>query len=514
MRAVASTPIYSGNNEAAHRVSVEHALLRRATVEGPNTFAGNQYGPFFDNGGAVFNALANGAVGDGTTDDTAAIQALYDRIVTLGGGTLLLPGHGYSYSVGDVVMHSSGVQIVGTGAGLSTIYGDTGTLIRVQAGSYGFIIGEAENDVESDFALRHMTIIGNSTAKAGIRIGAVLTDPNNQLTRVTLEDIRVLDFTNDSIVHQVATGDAAAPVGACGIFVTRGVNADLIKVICKGNYRGLVECSEGLATTFNHYGCNYRESTVNGVMLRTAKCWLFMGTTFESNGETGLLVQPAENEGARNPRLVQCYVENNCITSGDAEITFDALATGSSIHNVGINGLDVNPWDTNVGVDVLGNAFVYCEGVESNTPANFHVRSDDNAFVVVKSPPRDYSRTLGGYSLGRNSQLDCPALRVGEVLASGDTDDFDCGPENSVQLEGNADGTSALTGLDCTTRKQFRFINVGAFDITIKDQDAGSAAENRFLIPGGADVVLGQDDVIEGFYDGSTERWRVINVQA
>src|ERR1051326_1672605 len=52
-------------------------------------------------------------------------------------------------------------------------------------------------------------------------------------------------------------------------------------------------------------------------------------------------------------------------------------------------------------------------------------------------------------------------------------------------------------------------VNVGANSITLKHQDTGSSAGNRFLCSTGADVILGPDQAADVIYDGNTLRWRV-----
>lgn len=83
-------------------------------------------GPFLDTGGAVFNvrAAAYGAVGNGTTDDTSALQAAHDAAVAAGGGDIVLPRG--DYLVDTAVMHDSPlVRWHGVGLGTKIIAGSS-----------------------------------------------------------------------------------------------------------------------------------------------------------------------------------------------------------------------------------------------------------------------------------------------------------------------------------------------------------------------------------------------------
>ena len=52
--------------------------------------------------GAVVNVLDYGAVGNGTTDDSAAIQAAFDALPA-SGGTVLFPKKTYAFSAIDII---------------------------------------------------------------------------------------------------------------------------------------------------------------------------------------------------------------------------------------------------------------------------------------------------------------------------------------------------------------------------------------------------------------------------
>jgi hypothetical protein len=88
---------------------------------------------------AVFNVRDLGAVGDGRTDDTGAIQAALDLAAASGGGTVLLPA-------GTYLVSPTGSRWLRVGSH-TTVQGDgpTATVVRVRdaAGDYATVFGQA-----------------------------------------------------------------------------------------------------------------------------------------------------------------------------------------------------------------------------------------------------------------------------------------------------------------------------------------------------------------------------------
>jgi hypothetical protein len=72
----------------------------------------------------------------------------------------------------------------------------------------------------------------------------------------------------------------------------------------------------------------------------------------------------------------------------------------------------------------------------------------------------------------------------------------------AVDITGIADGS----GID----RHLWLVNVGTFAITLKNQDASSAAENRIITGTGIDLVMGADAAVHAYYDDITNRWRTI----
>jgi hypothetical protein len=80
---------------------------------------------------------------------------------------------------------------------------------------------------------------------------------------------------------------------------------------------------------------------------------------------------------------------------------------------------------------------------------------------------------------------------------------------NIVRLDAGAN--SDLTGIvsDGVLVVVKKLINVSSFNIIIRDEDANSQAENRFLVPGSQDLTLQPDDAVDVFYDVVDQRWRL-----
>lgn len=85
------------------------------------------------------------------------------------------------------------------------------------------------------------------------------------------------------------------------------------------------------------------------------------------------------------------------------------------------------------------------------------------------------------------------------------------GIDTALGMEVETDAARNLTGVKIAARsKRFLLIvNVGNFAITIKHNDATSAAVNRFGLPAGNDLVLGSAEMAWMFYSVGSEVWRL-----
>lgn len=103
---------YGGGTVDAGLISTgDMNLSNNQTVTGIKTF---NSGTLLDKGSMMYNVKAFGAVGNGTTDDTAAIQAAVDAAQAAGGGTVWFPKATYKLVGSPVKLYSgSGASLVG-----------------------------------------------------------------------------------------------------------------------------------------------------------------------------------------------------------------------------------------------------------------------------------------------------------------------------------------------------------------------------------------------------------------
>lgn len=76
-----------------------------------------------------------------------------------------------------------------------------------------------------------------------------------------------------------------------------------------------------------------------------------------------------------------------------------------------------------------------------------------------------------------------------------------------------SDAARTITGLAGGAQSRRRYIaNIGAFTITLANENAGSAAENRIITGAGANLDVGVNQVVALLYDPTSLRWRVTGI--
>lgn len=129
-----------------------------------------------------------GAIGDGSTDDTAAIQAAINALPASGGCVFVPPG---TYSISSSLSLSEGAELCGTGSG---------SILQVRSSALGIDVVKIGNGsgTLSFAAVRHLKITSNGQKTAGSAI--VL----NKAYRVWLESLS-LEFQYRGVYIQDST---------------------------------------------------------------------------------------------------------------------------------------------------------------------------------------------------------------------------------------------------------------------------------------------------------------------
>lgn len=144
--------------------------------------------PIRQRGGMVFNIRAYGATGDGTTDDTAAIQAAIADSAVAGGTIVFPPG---TYRVGKngavgILRPKSNTVWQGAGKGLSVLYFDDSIGGTDMVGNN--INNGTTYDALTNWTMRDLTLRGR---------GATVKTQTVQLMRVSGSQITVEDCSSE-----------------------------------------------------------------------------------------------------------------------------------------------------------------------------------------------------------------------------------------------------------------------------------------------------------------------------
>lgn len=127
--------------------------------------------------GLVVMASSFGAIGDGTTNDAASIQAAIDYVADFGGGTVVLTPGVYTVASG-LAINTPFVRLVGAGCGwFSGTHTERATTIKY-TGAGGTVltltsVSGASNQKVADCAILGIAIDGNSLASIGLLVASV-----------------------------------------------------------------------------------------------------------------------------------------------------------------------------------------------------------------------------------------------------------------------------------------------------------------------------------------------------
>lgn len=291
---------------------------------------------------------AFGATGNGTTDDTAAVQAALDAVHALGGGTVFFPVGTYKLVTSALTTYS-GISHVGAGAAVTTVH-------QTSTGVNGFTwAGTNANNI----CFRDMTIQGpGSGTGKGISLvsGPTGADPN--LMGCSFRDMVVQGFGGDGIYSEIMITSTFSNVladsnGGNGFSFAGGVSTAVSMSACwaKANAGSGYKCLN--STYFSLNGCAADGNAIGYELNNVAEIAL-NGCGMES-GAFGFKIEGY----SAGVTLTSC--KTYACTDGSFWVTGTAknvTLIGCSEDSPGVGAAYSFRFDAGVSVNVIGWSYV------------------------------------------------------------------------------------------------------------------------------------------------------------
>jgi hypothetical protein len=116
---------------------------------------------------------------------------------------------------------------------------------------------------------------------------------------------------------------------------------------------------------------------------------------------------------------------------------------------------------------------------------------------------------MGISSFGVTTGLDLNGVISPAQLTANTNDWVPTGVFSASVIRVGTDASRNLTGLQALSHRVILLHNTGGFNLVLKNNDAASAAANRFFTPAGADYTLGVNEGVMLWYDDTSTCWRI-----
>lgn len=383
---------------------VQNALLMKSSSTDFDT-RWSRYWPVMDNGGQVFNVQTFGAVGNGTADDTTAVQNTINAVNLAGGGTVYFP-HGV-YKISTALTIYTGVNIVGES--------QENTFISQVTTNQNGITGV---DVASIF-MQNILIQGPGS---GTGIGIQMTWSSNG-------NVPYLNFSNMWVRR----------FGGDGIYLETPIVSHLDRVISQNNGGdGFHLPHAGTSVTFTSCWANGNAGA--GYHLFETIYTPFLGCASDGNGRGYWL------DSVQTISLTGCGAESQVVGTGTADGT-GVYITGAN--TVTLNNLEIIG-NVGIGIWITGSSTtVEMFNCADNSPqgsATYFIQTDTGtsgtACDIRFSSPLNYSHgTVTTLNDGLGSSVFPNTMTTPKVF----TDYMGGDTTSAVELDINATITGTLT---------------------------------------------------------------------
>lgn len=313
----------------------------------------------------TYNAKDFGALGNGASNDTLAIQAALDAAHDAGGGRVYIPAGTYILTGDGDASHGalrvySNTELYGDGMGK--------TELKLQDGYSEKITGMIRtpvNEVTEDVIIRDLTINGNranATAEVdglmtGVLPGSPLQDTNILIERVEIHDVSRIAFNPHEQTTNLIIRDSVAHHNSWDGFV--------------GDFVSNAVYQNNVAYANDRHGFNIVTHSHDVAVI---------GNKAYDNAEFGIIVQRGAGsktiDGWAEMLNHTVLVENNTVYGNDRGIVLKQTENSQFIGN-----------------NIYGNdrEGIYLEGARNNVFDGNTVNGSSDAIEIV-----NYSGSLGG----------------------------------------------------------------------------------------------------------------------
>lgn len=259
-----------------------------------------------------------GATGDGTTDDTAFIQAASDRVEARGGGWLFFPKGTYKIS-SALTVDAVGVNWFGAGRGISIIrnHGTTTNTLTVNVGS----------SIDSKMTIRDLSITANTTS-SGVAIA--FTNGNRPCLFNVGVALHRSGFSLSAVseAHAIDCYVESTDDNAAGVGVTLGVRGRAIdcKFVCGTTNGTGITLSGANAMALDCYVEKFSTAILTTTTAQARGCVV----TGSAIGASSTVTGAANFHG-----LVITSVTTGINVSVPTNVAFCSVTTASTGYNVG-----------------------------------------------------------------------------------------------------------------------------------------------------------------------------------
>ncbi|HEY4266764.1 MAG TPA: hypothetical protein VGM94_01100 [Galbitalea sp.] len=362
----------------------------------------------------------------------------------------------------------------------------------------------------ADLALANITALSLLGTTTSADLGGTT---QNDFAPANLASIVVVNLTASSAAS--ITGLAAQPVGRMVVLYALAANVGNVTLTNE-------DVGSAAANRFDLPGAAI------AVLTPGSACWLRYDTTtsrwkmLASTSSTtlpSLIVTGAVTfSGAITPASLPAGLANNYNPAGLAN-----AATIRQAVNVGVvailSGLTAQGAGRRITIQNLGTGILTITSEDTNsTAANRFSMPGGGTWELLTDGAITflYDGTTARW-IAENMTQAVPFVQINTVTSpaaiTGSVNDYNpVGLAVAGVLRQALSGSATLTGLVAQVDGRMLVLeNIDtSLNITLTNEDTGSAAANRFILPGAVSLLIGPGSVVILIYDGASARWRGI----